>query len=96
MRVFAAVLGVFLAAVSCSPAIAAGRKKKKSYDYESSKYKSYKVLTDWRQFHFDERGNPYTPGKGTKVRRIKRKKRQPEPAGALPAAFGGTGSSSQP
>ena len=54
------------------------KSKKKGYDYEKSKYKAYRVLTDkeTRSYKFDEKGNPIPPASKKKPAR---KKVQPKP-----------------
>lgn len=62
-------------------------KKKKDYDYENSKYKSYKVLVDddERTYRFDERGNPIQPDSKKKKKASKKKKKADEEAASCEA-----------
>jgi hypothetical protein len=56
------------------------KKKKKGYDYEKSKYKSYKALTgsEEKTYKFDEEGNPVPPTAKKKAVYMKGKPRPPE------------------
>lgn len=58
-----------------------GGKGKKGYDYEASKYKSYRTLSDNepRSYRFDESGKPIPPG-GKKKPAKKKKKVEAPPA----------------
>ena len=88
----AAVLGaIFIGALNASAA-SAKHPRKKSYDYENSKYKANKGLMDWNHFYFDEYGRPITKHSERKpVRRVKKKQQQPEaaPTVVLPDTSGG-------
>ena len=81
-------LSLLLIVLLSAPAAAAHhkKKKKKADEYENSKYKSYKVLTDDnRTYRFDSRGNPIAPAK-------KKPEAAPPaeaPAGAAPACAPG-------
>lgn len=59
--------------------------KKKAYDYEQSKYKAYKALTEdqERTYRFNERGEPVKPGaKKKKAKKPAKKSSEAEDAGA--------------
>jgi hypothetical protein len=82
---------IFLIALLVAfPASAAGKTKKKPkpYDYESSKYKAYRALTDDepKSYRFDMKGNPIPPV-SSKKKPPRKKKAAPqlkEPATLVP------------
>lgn len=97
------ILSVLLASVFLSATRAGAasvfeqpRKKqpKKGYDYEKSRYKSYRTLTDdeQRTYKFDEKGNPVlSPAKAKKKKGAAKTKAKPKPGAdgkeaPLPAA----------
>lgn len=59
--------------------------KKKGYDYEKSKYKSYRALTDSepRTYRFDEKGNPISQASKKKPVKKKGKLMPPEEDGVV-------------
>ncbi|MFA6003331.1 MAG: hypothetical protein WC881_04615 [Elusimicrobiota bacterium] len=85
------ILSLFMSVLFLSSALAGAasvfeqpRKKqpKKAYDYEKSRYKSYRTLTDdeQRTYKFDEKGNPVlSPAKLKKKKAAAKKKSKPKP-----------------